>query len=64
MASKSSKKKAKPMNPEKLRKIGQLERTIALTLRSIKGDSEILDEFFMNQANRLKNEMKILKGKQ
>lgn len=64
MASKSSKKKAKLMNPEKLRKIGQLERNLTATLRYIKGDSEELDMFFTNQAGRLRDQIKILKGKQ
>jgi hypothetical protein len=64
MAGKSSKKKAKMVDPEKLRKIGQLERNLAATLRYIKGDSEELDSFFTNQANRLKSEIKNLKGKQ
>jgi len=52
------------MDPEKLRKIGQLERNLAATLRYIKGDSEELDNFFTNQAGRLRNQIKILKEKQ
>lgn len=63
MASRS-KKKTKVINPEKMRKIRQLERVLTLTLRAVKGDSEILDEFFTNQANRLQKEIKIIKGKQ
>jgi hypothetical protein len=64
MASKSDKKRIKTMNPEKLRKIGQLERVLVLTLRAVKGDSDELDLFFTNQANRLKGQIKDLKGKQ
>jgi hypothetical protein len=64
MAGKSSKKKTKMVDPEKLRKIGQLERMLVLTLRYIKGDSEELDLFFTNQANRMRAEIKNLKGKQ
>jgi Mg2+ and Co2+ transporter CorA len=63
MAGKSKKKKV-AMNSEKLRKIGQLERMLVLTLRAVKGDSEILDEFFTNQANRIKGQIKEVKGKQ
>ena len=67
MVKKKQKKKTttkKKPNKELLNKIRLLEVDLKYTLQSIDGKSKVLDEIFAIQADKIRNEMKELEGKQ
>lgn len=62
---KKNKKKTKvKKNSESLREINHLRTLLKYTERSIRGDSEALDDLFIGQADKIQDKIDKLEGKQ